>query len=69
MSNENQEVKAAKGNIPLWRIAKKVGCHEMTVIRWMREEMDEEKKARVLGAIAEIKTEMVQQLVGKGVAQ
>jgi transposase-like protein len=69
MSTENQAVKEAKGKIPLWRIAKKVGVHEMTVIRWMREEMDEEKKARVLSAIAEVKTEMVQLLVGKEAVQ
>lgn len=59
---ENKEVKEAKRNIPLWRIAKSLGVHEMTVIRWFREEMDEEKKQRVLYAIDEVKTEMVKEL-------
>jgi AcrR family transcriptional regulator len=69
MTIENQEVKEAKGSIPLWRIAKKLGVHEMTVIRWFRDEMEAEKKVRVLGAIQEIKTEMVEQLYGKEVAK
>lgn len=69
MSTANEVVKVSKGNIPLWKIAKKLGVHEVTLIRWMREEMDEEKKGRVLEAIDDIKTEMVEQLVGKGVAR
>lgn len=69
MRDANQEVREAKSNIPLWRIAKQLGVSEQTLIRWLRVEMDEQKKTRVLVAITEIKNEMVQQLTGKKAVQ
>lgn len=54
----NEEVRKEKGAIPNWVIAKKIGVHENTLNRWMREEMAGERKKTVLEAITEIKTEM-----------
>lgn len=41
-------------NIPLWKVARAVGVHETTFVKWMREELDGERKERVLKAVAEI---------------
>lgn len=54
----NQEVRKEKGTIPNWVVARKVGIHENTLNRWMRQEMTGERKRTVLQAIAEIKAEM-----------
>ena len=55
----NVEILAAKGNIPLWKLAEKVGVHETTVIRWFRKEMTEEQKAKITEAINEVKQEQI----------
>lgn len=49
------ELKAA--NIPLWRIAEKLGVHENTVIRRMRTELSNENLQAFKKALAEIKAE------------
>lgn len=54
MIKRNQDVRKAKGNIPAWQIAEKLGIHEKTFYGWMRFEMDEERKSKVMKAIKEI---------------
>lgn len=49
------ELKAA--NIPLWRIAEKLGVHENTVIRRMRTELSSENLQAFKKALTEIKAE------------
>lgn len=53
--DRNKEIMLAKGNIPLWAIALKLGVHEQTLHRWLRVEVDETKKQRILEAINQIK--------------
>lgn len=55
----NVEILAAKGNIPLWKLAEKAGVHESTIIRWFRKEMTDEQKAKVKQAINDVKREQV----------
>ncbi|CRK83430.1 hypothetical protein [Neobacillus massiliamazoniensis] len=57
MIKANKNVLKAKGFIPYWLISQKLAIHEVTLIRWMRTEMSEEKKLRVLAAIDEVKRE------------
>jgi hypothetical protein len=59
MKKANQDILKIKGFIPNWLIAEKLNIHEITFIRWMRKEMIEEKKLKVLAAIDEVKKEMV----------
>lgn len=54
----NHIIEEAKGIIPYWVIAERLGVHENTVQNWMKKEMSEERKKEVMGAIAEIKEEM-----------
>lgn len=54
----NQEVRKEKGAIPNWVVSQKIGIHENTFTRWMRQEMVGERKKAVLQAIADIKAEM-----------
>lgn len=41
-------------HIPLWKVAEKVGRAEVTICRWLRFELDDSKRERVLSAINEI---------------
>ena len=56
MLQANSELRAELRfkNIPLWKVARAVGVHETTFVKWMREELDGERKERVLKAVAEI---------------
>ncbi|GAA0472861.1 hypothetical protein [Alkalibacillus silvisoli] len=51
----NKDVMEAKGSIPYWLIAQKLNVHENTVRNWLKHELDEERKAALLGAIDEVK--------------
>ncbi|NQW98337.1 hypothetical protein HPY21_15465 [Bacillus stratosphericus] len=55
----NMEIRTAieSSNFFTWQIAQKVGIHENTFYRWMRTEMSEEKKGKVLTAITQLKQE------------
>lgn len=56
--NRNIELKKEKGNIPYWILGEKLGLSENTIVRWFRQEMDTQKKERVLQAIKEVKQEL-----------
>jgi ribosome-binding protein aMBF1 (putative translation factor) len=55
----NKEIRTAIENSDFftWQIAQKLGIHENTFYRWMRAEMSEEKKGRILTAITQLKQE------------
>jgi phage antirepressor YoqD-like protein len=58
MFKRNDEIREAKGSIPNWVIAERLGVHENTLNRWMRKEMSNEMKQKILAAINEIKNEL-----------
>lgn len=47
-------------DIYMWQVAKKLGIHETSLVRWFREELSVERKQQVMSAIEEIKTERTQ---------
>lgn len=51
----NYEIKDAKGNIPNWLIAEKLGIHENSYYRLIRQKLSNEKKKEILEVIEEIK--------------
>ncbi len=53
-ANKELRTELRMKNIPLWKVAHIVGVHETTLIKWMREELDGERKEMVLKAVAEI---------------
>lgn len=55
----NMEIRTAIENSDFftWQIAQKLGIHENTFYRWMRMEMSEEKKRKVITAITILKQE------------
>lgn len=59
MQKANRELRAElkAANIPLWRIAEKLGVHENTVIRRMRTELSSENLQAFKKALTEIKAE------------
>lgn len=46
-----------EAHIPLWKIAQMVGISEPTLTRWLRVELSQEKKVRILQAIEQLKRE------------
>lgn len=58
----NVQVREAKGFIPWWKIAEKAGVAEITLVKWMRKELDAEKKERVMKAIKDVKEEMLRDM-------
>lgn len=56
---QNIEIKrAARGAmIPMWRIAERIGVSEMTLIRWLRVELTDEKRQCITDAIEQLKQE------------
>ena len=61
MFNRNEDIKKAKGDLPNWAIAEKLGIHENTLYRWLRSEMRYEKKRLVIDAINKLKRELEEQ--------
>ncbi|MBU2703177.1 hypothetical protein Ga0466249_004313 [Sporomusaceae bacterium BoRhaA] len=51
MANKDIRVKIALSLIPKWKIAEMVGIADATFSRWLRRELSEEKKQRILVAI------------------
>ena len=54
----NHNVVEAKGSIPYWVIAERIGVHENTVQNWMKKKMSAEREKIVMRAIADIKEEI-----------
>ncbi|MFV5318886.1 hypothetical protein COL65_20325 [Priestia aryabhattai] len=54
----NENIEKAKGKIPYWVIAEKLGVHENTIQNWMKKEMDEARQKKVMFAIHEIKKQI-----------
>ena len=40
--------------IPMWEVARAIGVHENTIIRWLREPLSEERRKRIERAVVEI---------------
>lgn len=55
MSNHEIEHLLKQESIYKWQVAKKIGIHETTFVRWFREELTQEQVQQVLSAIEEIK--------------
>ncbi len=59
MMKRNNDVRAAakENGVYLYEIAEKLGVSEPTFIRWLRKELDEPTKCKVLAAIEQIRRE------------
>jgi IS30 family transposase len=58
MLNRNEDIKELKGTkITNWMIAEKLGVHEQTVLRYMRDESSKTRE-KLISAINEIKQEL-----------
>lgn len=57
---ENAEVKSnARANfVPMWMVANEIGVAEITLYRWLRTELPEDKKAAILAAIEKLSKEV-----------
>ena len=55
MSNAELKTEIKTAKVPQWRIADELGICEMTLIRWMRHELPQEKKMEIRAIIAKLK--------------
>lgn len=53
-ANQSLRDELSVKHIPYWELAKSVGVHESTIIRWMRVPLSPENMARIRIAINEI---------------
>ena len=59
MINREIRQEIRKSGIYQWQIAAYIGVTEMTLIRWLRFELSNEKKEQIRSAIAELQKEGV----------
>ena len=57
MANEKLREQIKKMGIPHWKIAEKIGISEFTFCRWLRRDLSENLKSKVLQAIKELTEE------------
>lgn len=57
MSKKNIDIREAIKNsgFPYWAVAERLGITDSTFSKWLRKELSEEKKQKILGAIEELK--------------
>ena len=54
----NEDIRKAKGKIPFYLIAERLGIHDQTLYSWMRRELPEDKKEQIFAIIQDLKEEM-----------
>jgi hypothetical protein len=57
MNNTDIRDYAKKNNVPLWRIAEKLGINDGNFSRKLRNEFSDEMKAKIFGIIDELAAE------------
>lgn len=62
MSNRDIECLLKKEKIYKWQIAKTLGIHETSFVRWFREQLSQEQMQRVLSAVEEIKLDRLKKI-------
>ncbi len=53
MANQDIRDEIRKANVRHWQVADAMGVSEMTLVKWLRKELDDGKKARVRQGIAD----------------
>lgn len=60
MSNKEIEALLKQRKIYKWQVAKKIGIHETSFVRWFREELSQKQVQQIVLAIEDIKKERLQ---------
>lgn len=55
MSNEDLRKEFKIANVRQWEVADAIGISEITMVKWLRKELDDERKAMVRKGIAVVK--------------
>lgn len=58
LANNEVRERIKNAGFAQWRIAEKLGVCEMTIIRWMRTPLSEERKQKILEAVEELSKEV-----------
>lgn len=54
MKNENIRLFIKQSGLKHWQVAKALGIGESTFVRWLREELPETEKEKILAIISEV---------------
>ena len=57
MPNAHIKEMLNKNRVYHWEVAKRLGVSEMTLFRWLRQDLPDEKRQQILKAISEIVAE------------
>lgn len=57
MKNKELRMEMFKNNLKVWQVANSVGIDPATLSRWMREELEGDRLARVEKAVEKLKAE------------
>ena len=57
MANKEIRRRMAATGIKHWQVAQRLGIHEVTLVRWLRTELPEDRHQLVVNAIDELKKE------------
>lgn len=55
MNNKEIELLLKDNHIYKWQIAKELGIHESTFVKWFREELSQDKQEKIIVAVENIK--------------
>ncbi|GHU43899.1 hypothetical protein FACS1894111_10250 [Clostridia bacterium] len=55
MTNMEIRLEARRNYVPLWKIARSLQIGENTLYRWLREELTDERRNKILNAITQLK--------------
>lgn len=61
MNNQKIEQLLKREKIFKWQVARKIGIHETSFVRWFRDELSDEQVRRILSAVEEIKLERLKE--------
>ena len=53
--NEQIREKIRETGVKQWQVAKRLGVSESTLIRWLRDDLSQERKTAILNAIEEVR--------------
>lgn len=57
MRNEEIRIALFQHNIKQWEVAEQLGVSEITICRWLRSELPDDKKTRIMSAINKLAEE------------
>ena len=66
LTNKEVKLEIWESGFPYWKIAREIGVSEMTLHRWLREDISEERLHKIRSAIEKLKEITLENLKREG---